>query len=75
MDDVQHRVNGEARMRLYKGAIGVDGRRSDSYALYDQATVTFEADDVYDQADAAGFIRLQALRLRTLAEKRLGEGE
>jgi argininosuccinate synthase len=37
--------------------------------------VTFEADDVYDQADAAGFIRLQALRLRMLAEKRLGEGE
>jgi argininosuccinate synthase len=75
MDDVQRRVSGEARMKLYKGSVTTDGRRSDSYALYDQATVTFEADDVYDQADAAGFIRLQALRLRTLAEKRLGEGE
>ncbi len=43
--------------------------------LYDQATATFEEDDVYDQADAAGFIRLNALRLRRLAEERLGEGE
>jgi argininosuccinate synthase len=75
MDDIQRRVNGEARLKLYKGSVTVVGRRSDSYALYDQATVTFEADDVYDQADAAGFIRLQALRLRMLAEKRLGEGE
>jgi argininosuccinate synthase len=75
MDDVQVRVNGEARIKLYKGMATVDGRRSDGHALYDQATVTFEADDVYDQADAAGFIRLQALRLRMLAEKRLGEGE
>jgi argininosuccinate synthase len=75
MDDVQTRVNGEARMKLYKGMATPVGRRSDEHALYDQKTVTFEADDVYDQADAAGFIRLQALRLRTLAEKRLGEGE
>lgn len=75
MDDVQVRVNGEARMKLFKGSATVVGRRSDGHALYDQATVTFEADDVYDQADAAGFIRLQALRLRMLAEKRLGEGE
>ena len=75
MDDVQQRVNGEARIKLYKGAPTMVGRRSDEDALYDQATVTFEADDVYDQADATGFIRLQALRLRTLAEKRLGEGE
>ncbi|WKZ81991.1 MAG: argininosuccinate synthase [Acidimicrobiia bacterium] len=75
MDDVQRRVNGEARLRLFKGAITVDGRRSDRHTLYDQATVTFEADDVYEQADAGGFIRLQALRLRSLAEKRIGEGE
>lgn len=75
MDDVQRRVDGEARLKLFKGAVTVVGRRSDGHALYDRATVTFEADDVYDQADAAGFIRLQALRLRTLAEKRLGEGE
>jgi len=75
MDDVQVRVNGEARMKVFKGSATVVGRRSDGHALYDQATVTFEADDVYDQADAAGFIRLQALRLRMLAERRLGEGE
>ena len=75
MDDIQSRVNGEARLSLYKGQAIVDGRRSDSHGLYDEATVTFEADDVYDQADAEGFIRLQSLRLRTFAEKRLGEGE
>ncbi len=74
MDEVQARVGGEARLRLFKGQASVVGRRSD-HALYDQATVTFEADDVYDQADATGFIRLQSLRLRSYAEKRLGEGE
>ena len=75
MDDVQRRVNGEARVRLFKGQAIVEGRRSDTHGLYDEATVTFEADEVYDQADATGFIRLQSLRLRTFAEKRLGEGE
>ncbi len=75
MDDLQKPVTGEARIKLYKGQASIDGRRSDTHALYDEATVTFEADDVYDQADAEGFIRLQSLRLRTFAEKRLGEGE
>jgi len=75
MDEVQKRVNGEARLRLYKGNVIVEGRRSETYDLYDQATATFEEDDVYDQADAAGFIRLNALRLRRLGEERLGEGE
>ncbi len=74
-DEIQQRVNGEARITLYKGNVIVDGRRSDSDSLYDEKTVTFEADDVYDQADAEGFIRLQSLRLRTFAEKRLGGGE
>ncbi len=74
MDSVQDRVSGEARLKLYKGGVYVEGRRSD-FGLYDQATVTFEEDDVYDQADAAGFIRLNALRLRRIAEARLGEGE
>ena len=60
---------------MYKGQAIVEGRKSASDALYDEATATFEADDVYDQADAEGFIRLQSLRLRTFAEKRLGEGE
>lgn len=75
MDDVQKRVNGEARLRLFKGNVIVEGRRSEKHDLYDQATATFEEDDVYDQADAAGFIRLNALRLRRLGEERLGEGE
>jgi argininosuccinate synthase len=75
MDEVQRRVNGEARLRLYKGSVMVEGRRSDHHDLYDRATATFEQDDVYDQADAEGFIRLNALRLRRLGEERLGEGE
>ena len=62
MDDVQKRVNGEARLRLYKGSVAIEGRRSEKYDLYDQATATFEQDEVYDQADAAGFIRLNALQ-------------
>jgi argininosuccinate synthase len=75
MDEVQKRVSGEARLRLYKGSVAIEGRRSEKHDLYDQATATFEEDDVYDQADAAGFIRLNALRLRRLGEERLGEGE
>jgi argininosuccinate synthase len=75
MDDLQKPVTGEARLKLYKGQAMVNGRRSDTHALYDEATVTFEADEVYNQGDAEGFIRLQSLRLRTFAEKRLGQGE
>ena len=75
MDSIQDRVNGDARLKLYKGGVTVVGRRSDLHDLYDVATVTFEADDVYEQADAGGFIRLNALRLRRLAEARIGEGE
>jgi argininosuccinate synthase len=75
MDEVQKRVNGEARLKLYKGSVTIDGRRSDHYDLYDRDTVTFEQDSVYDQSDATGFIRLNALRLRRVAEERLGEGE
>lgn len=74
MDDIQERVNGTARLKLYKGAAHVVGRRSKD-SLYDESTVTFEADNVYNQADAAGFIRLQALRLRTHATRRMGPGE
>ncbi len=74
MDRIQDRVTGEARLKLYKGNVIVEGRRSDE-SLYDEATVTFEEDDVYDQGDATGFIRLQSLRLRTFAEKRVGAGE
>ena len=75
MDRVQERVNGEARLKLYKGSMSVEGRRSETHTLYDEATATFEADDVYDQSDATGFIRLFALRLRTLGARRISEGE
>ncbi|NND85667.1 MAG: argininosuccinate synthase [Acidimicrobiia bacterium] len=74
MDSIQERVSGEARLKLYKGNVIVEGRRA-AGSLYDEATVTFEEDEIYDQADAGGFIRLQSLRLRTFAEKLIGEGE
>lgn len=72
MDEIQLRVTGEARMRLYKGRSAVVGRRSDSHTLYDQETVTFEEGGSYDQSDATGFIRLNALRLRMQAGRGLG---
>ena len=75
MDSVQARVNGEARLKLFKGHCVIEGRRSATHTLYDEATATFEADEVYDQKDATGFIRLRALRLRTLAARRISEGE
>ena len=75
MDSIQRRVNGEARLRLYKGGVTVEGRRSLTHTLYDEAVATFEADEVYKQSDATGFIRLAALRLRTLGARRISEGE
>jgi argininosuccinate synthase len=75
MDSVQERVHGEARLKLYKGSATIEGRRSSTHALYDEGMATFEADDVFDQSDATGFIRLRALRLRTLGARRISEGE
>lgn len=75
MDSVQKRVTGEARLKLFKGHAIVEGRRSATHTLYDEGIATFEADDVYDQSDATGFIRLRALRLRTLGARRISEGE
>lgn len=72
-DEMQRPVTGEARLVLYKGGAAVTGRRAEG-ALYDQELVSFEAGGSYDQADAAGFIRLNALRLRTLARRRSGSG-
>ena len=63
-------VAGRVRLKLYKGQASVVGRES-PYSLYDQELVTFEDGAVaFDQQDAEGFIRLQALRLRTLAQRR-----
>jgi argininosuccinate synthase len=70
IDASQEPVNGEVRLKLFKGNVMVTGRRSDSDSLYDAATVTFEDDGgTYDQRDAAGFIRLNALRMRIAARK------
>ena len=63
IDAAQRNVNGTARLKLYKGNVVVAGRKSDS-SLYDPNVATFEQDTVYQQADAEGFIRLNALRLR-----------
>jgi argininosuccinate synthase len=66
IDESQRCVNGTVRIKLYKGNVIVAGRKSD-YSLYDPQVATFEEDAVYRQADAEGFIRLNALRLRTRA--------
>jgi argininosuccinate synthase len=63
MDQIQSGVTGEVRLVLYKGSARVLGRRSPN-SIYDADVATFEADDVYDQADAKGFINLNALRIR-----------
>ena len=70
IDRSQELVTGQVRLKLYKGNVIVVGRES-PYSLYDQDLVTFEEGKVaYDHRDAAGFIRLNALRLRTLAQRR-----
>ena len=69
VDATQAFVTGTVRLDLYKGNVTVSGRKS-PHSLYDEATVTFEADQVYDQKDAEGFIRLNALRLKTLRRGR-----
>ena len=69
IDLSQKNVEGEVTLKLYKGNVMVTGRESDK-SLYSDALVTFEDDrGAYDQKDAEGFIRLNALRLRTLAAR------
>ena len=69
IDTTQEPVNGVVRLKLYKGAVSVQGRRSPN-SLYDAEVATFEDDGgAYQQADAAGFIRLNALRLRLAAKQ------
>ncbi len=65
IDKSQERVNGTVRLRLYKGNVIVEGRKSPN-SIYSMAHVTFEEDSVYNQRDAEGFIKLNALRLRLL---------
>ena len=66
VDDIARPVTGTARVKLYKGSVTVTGRKAPR-SLYRADVATFEAEDVYDQRDAAGFIRLHALRLRIRA--------
>ncbi len=63
IDESQQHVTGEVRLTLYKGNVIIEGRRAEK-SLYSAEHVTFEEDAVYDQRDAEGFIKLQALRLR-----------
>ena len=69
VDHSQQKVSGTVRLKLYKGNVSVTGRRSPN-SLYSEKVVTFEDDGgAYDQRDAAGFIKLNALRLRLLARR------
>jgi len=69
IDKSQEHVEGTVRLKLYKGSVRVVGRKSPK-SLYSLAHVTFEADQVYDQRDAEGFIKLNALRLRLMKRGR-----
>lgn len=69
MDESQKTVNGTVRLKLYKGNCIPVGRKSDN-SLYSEAFATFEEDEVYNQADAAGFIKLNSLRLQIQALNR-----
>ena len=68
VDVTQQRVTGDVRLKLYRGTHTIAGRTS-PYSLYDERFVTFGEDDVYNQADAAGFIRLYGLPMRVAALK------
>jgi argininosuccinate synthase len=72
VDHSQQHVRGTVRLKLYKGSVSVIGRKSPN-SLYNERMVTFEDDaGAYDQRDAAGFIKLNALRLRLLGRRGLG---
>lgn len=71
IDQSQTHVNGEVRVKLYKGNVVVEGRKSEQDSLFDTAIATFEDDaGAYDQSLAEGFIKLHALRLRSGAKRR-----
>jgi argininosuccinate synthase len=71
IDQTQQVVNGEVRLKLYKGNVMVVGRRSETDSLFDESIATFEDDaGAYNQADAEGFIKLNALRLKVAAKRK-----
>ena len=70
IDQSQQSVNGTVRLKLYRGSVTVTGRRSERDTLFDESVATFEDDaGAYQQGDASGFIRLNALRLRVAARR------
>ncbi|MCG8018123.1 MAG: argininosuccinate synthase [Candidatus Thiodiazotropha sp. 'RUGA'] len=70
IDNTQSVVNGVVRVKLYKGNVNIVGRKSDTNSLFDESIATFEDDaGAYNQQDAEGFIKLNALRLRVAASK------
>ncbi|MFT5572406.1 MAG: argininosuccinate synthase [Cryomorphaceae bacterium] len=70
IDESQKHVNGTVRVKLYKGMVSIAGRKSESDSLFDERIATFEDDEgAYNQADAEGFIKLNALRLRIGAKR------
>jgi argininosuccinate synthase len=70
IDQTQQVVNGTVRLKLYKGNVIVVGRKSETDSLFDATIATFEDDaGAYDQKDAEGFIKLNALRLRVAARR------
>ena len=71
IDASQEHVNGKVRLKLYKGNVILVGRQSDTDSLFDERIATFEEDEgAYDQKDAEGFIRLNALRMRIAARQK-----
>ena len=73
IDSTQGPVTGRVRLKLYKGGVAVTGRKSDAHSLFNQNIATFESDaGSYDQKDAEGFIKLNALRLRLRAQNPAG---
>ena len=68
IDDSQKNVDGSVKLKIYKGNVIIQGRKSDS-SLYSSGMATFEEDYVYDQTDAEGFIKLNALRLKLLKDR------
>jgi argininosuccinate synthase len=71
IDESQKTVNGDVRVKLYKGSVSAVGRKSETDSLFDPAIATFEDDEgAYNQQDAEGFIKLNALRLRIAANRK-----
>jgi argininosuccinate synthase len=76
IDHTQQRVNGWVRLKLYKGNVIVVSRDSKTDSLFDQTIATFDEDGgAYDQADAGGFIKLNALRMRIAANAQIKRGK